>query len=197
MINEHGPTTATELMMIDGAMMSYYHQLRINGWMGNLAPQVEHEFFGKESLTAAFKGEYGSAAGNIRGLKVEELVKRLGEQILPLVDRSNRMMLRNVKALRERPRPSVHIDRVGQMSVADSQANAVMGGAGTERPEIPAPPRPRSNRRAAADRAGQPREERTRGPRRRSARPRATRELQAAPSPARRNGKPNHDERKR
>ena len=198
-IEDYDAKTAAEIMVIDCMMISYYHQLRINGWINNLSTRLEHEFFGKESLTATFKDEYGAEADKIRGLTVEELVRQLGDKLQTQFTGANRTFLRNLKALqelRERPRPSVHIERVGQMNVADTQANAVMGGAEAERPEITAPPRPRSNRRAAADHGAQPREEQARAPRRRSARPRATRELQAAPSSARRNTKFGHDERK-
>ena len=34
----------------------------------------------------------------VRGLTVEDIVERLTEQLMPLLDRSNRMMLRNLKA---------------------------------------------------------------------------------------------------
>ena len=45
---------------------------------------------------------------------------------MPLLDRSNRMMLRNLKALQARrqpPVPSVSIGQAGQVNVAAVQAN--------------------------------------------------------------------------
>jgi hypothetical protein len=41
LIDEHGATTAAELMVIDLAVLSYYHTLRINGWVGNFAALIE------------------------------------------------------------------------------------------------------------------------------------------------------------
>lgn len=127
LIDEHGATTAAELMLIDVAVLSYYHTLRINGWIGNFAALIESEFFGTESLHAKLQDRYGRADHRINGLRVDDHVNRIGEQLLPLLDRCNRMMLRNLKALktlREGPAPSVSIGSAGQVNVAASQVNA-------------------------------------------------------------------------
>ena len=132
LIEEHGATTAAELMLIDSTVLSFYHQLRVNGWIGNSASKLEFEFFRSDSPTAKLKDQYGAGADTIRGLKVEELVKRLTEQLMPLLDRSNRMMIRNLKALRalrEAAGPSVSIGSVGQVNVPANQINAAGGGA--------------------------------------------------------------------
>ena len=63
------------------------------------------------------------------GLSVEQHLDRLGEQILPLLDQANRMMLRNLKTIRElrrAPVPGVAIGRAEQVNVAELQANAVI-----------------------------------------------------------------------
>jgi len=46
-IAEWGITTAAEAMMVDLALLSYYQALRVNGWIGDLALFIEHEFFGQ------------------------------------------------------------------------------------------------------------------------------------------------------
>ena len=128
LIDEHGATTAAELMLIDLAVISYYHTLRINGWVGNFAALIEHEFFDKEGPSAKFEKRYGRGSREIRGLRVEDHVHRIGEQLLPLLDRCNRMMLRNLKALkalRDGPAPSVSIGSAGQVNVAMNQANTM------------------------------------------------------------------------
>jgi hypothetical protein len=135
LIDEHGATTAAELMMIDSAVLSYYHLLRINGWIGNLAMWLENEFFRTDSLTAKLEARYGHHA-EVRGLRVEELVNQLVERLMPLLDRSNRMLLRNLKALRERrqePAPSVNIGAAGQVSVGGQQVNVAEGAPSPER----------------------------------------------------------------
>ena len=128
LVDEHGATTAAEFMLIDLAVLSYYHTLRINGWIGNFASLIEHEFFDKQGPSAMFEQRYGRGSREIRGLRVEDHVHRIGEQLLPLLDRCNRMMLRNLKALktlREGPAPSVSIWSAGQVNVATHQSNVM------------------------------------------------------------------------
>ena len=144
LIDDHGARTAAELMLIDSAILSYYHQLRVNGWIGDLAGLIEAHFFQRTSLTARLQAEYGSRADNVRGLKVEELVERLAGQLMPLLDRSNRMLLRNLKALKaiqEGPTPSVSIGSAGQINLATNQVNQAGGNTGAHGPK-PARRRP-------------------------------------------------------
>jgi hypothetical protein len=127
LIDEHGATTAAEVMMVDMAVLAYYHELRVTGWIGDFAQWLESEFFRKGSLGVRMHelGE-GKPGVKVRGLTVEEIVERLAEKLMPLLDRSNRMMLRNLKALREYrrpPTPSVSIGQAGQVNVAAVQAN--------------------------------------------------------------------------
>ena len=94
LIDDHDATTAAEYMIIDSAVLSYYHQLRVNGWIGDLAQELEKELFGNRPLTA----NVDNRTSEIRGLRVEDIVSKLGEKLLPMTDRLNRMMLRNLKA---------------------------------------------------------------------------------------------------
>jgi len=122
LIAESGATTAAEMMLVDLAVLSYHNTLRIQGWIGNLALRIEHELFGQESPTAAF----GRRNGRASGLVVEDQLERLAEQLLPLLDRGNRMVIRNLKAmkeLRQRTLPNVAIERVDQLNMADQQVN--------------------------------------------------------------------------
>jgi hypothetical protein len=57
---------------------------------------------------------------------VEERLKRLAEQLLPLQERANRMTLRTLKALaelRRAPAPAVAINQAGQVNVGSQQVN--------------------------------------------------------------------------
>jgi hypothetical protein len=127
LIDEYGAESAADLMLIDVAVMGYYHTLRINGWIGNLATEIESELFGTEGMSVVVDGRKRSTWDvRIKGLRVVQIIDRLGEQILPLLDRSNRMMLRNLKALearRQPPAPSVSIGQAGQVNVASVQTN--------------------------------------------------------------------------
>ncbi len=129
LIDEYGAESAADCMLIDVAVLSYYHTLRINGWVGNLASMVETDFFGTDGLDVVVDGRKRSTWDvKIKGLRVVEIIDRLGEQILPLLDRSNRMMLRNLKALQARrqpPVPNVSIASAGQVNVAAVQTNQI------------------------------------------------------------------------
>src|SRR5688572_7282930 len=121
LVEEHGAETAAELMMVDTVVLVYYHQMRVTGWIGDFSQWLESEFFRRGSLAVRTHemGE-GKPGVKVRGLRVEEIVERLAEKLMPLLDRSNRMMLRNLKALgdhRRPPVPSVTIGQAGQVNV--------------------------------------------------------------------------------
>ncbi len=125
LLDESGASTATETMLVDMAVLGYHNALRIQGWIGNLALRVEHELFGQDSPAVAFRRENGRASG----LVVEEHVQRLAEQMLPLLDRANRMMIRNLKAakeLRRQPVSNVAIGRADQVNIGNQQINAAI-----------------------------------------------------------------------
>jgi hypothetical protein len=47
LIEDLGARQAHERMLIDMAVVSYYHALRIHGWIGNLAILTESDFLGR------------------------------------------------------------------------------------------------------------------------------------------------------
>jgi hypothetical protein len=125
LIDEQGATSAADRMLVDSAVLSYYQFLRVNGWIGNLGRLFDAEFFQLFAASAKLPGPFDSDAA--RPFRGEEVAERIAEQLMPLLDRSNRMMLRNLKALRERrqgPPPSVSIGAAGQVNVAAQQMNA-------------------------------------------------------------------------
>jgi hypothetical protein len=88
-------------MPVDMAVLAYHNALRFQGWIGSLALWTEHELFGQAAPSVKLRRQHGP----IEGLAVEERLKKLGEVLLPLLDRSNRMMVRNLKALKPRWTP--------------------------------------------------------------------------------------------
>ena len=123
LICEYQVTGAADLLLIDSLLMAYYHQLRINGWVGNFASLIESEFFGEEGPRAKLRHKHGY---QVDGLKVEDYIHRVGEELLPLLDRCHRLMLRSLRALRDprqRPAASVSIASVGQVNVGAQQMN--------------------------------------------------------------------------
>lgn len=72
--------------MIDTAVISYYNFIRLQGWIGNLSLVFKREVFGQEPLNEFHGAQVGDA--------LEEQLRRLGETILPLQERAQRMMMR-------------------------------------------------------------------------------------------------------
>jgi hypothetical protein len=117
-------TTAHEYMLVDMALLSYHHLLRFNGWIGNFALLIEHEFFAQESPTAKHHRRYGRPYDFGRdGFQVEDYVQRVGEQLLPLMDRAQRMFIRALRELRRSPSAGVAIGQAGQVNVGAVQHN--------------------------------------------------------------------------
>jgi hypothetical protein len=116
-IAEWGITT-TEMILLDHALLGYYNALRVQGWIGDLSLHIEDEFFGQDALV-----ENGQRPVRRPGrFSFEEDVRRLSEQLLPLLDRANRMLIRNLKAIKELRQglvPAIAIGRAEQVTVTN------------------------------------------------------------------------------
>jgi hypothetical protein len=118
-----GTATTADRMLVDMTVLAYHNALRVQGWIGSLALLVEHELFGDAGPAVKLRRQHGP----VEGLAVEDRLKRLGEVLLPLLDRANRMMIRNLKAikeLRQGPMPAVTVNQASQVNVASQQVNA-------------------------------------------------------------------------
>jgi len=127
LVEEYAAHSPTATMVIDLAVMTYYNALRVQGWMGDLALQIEHECFGQEGPTAKLRHNWGV----VEGLAVENTLRRLAEQLLPLFERANRQLIRNLQALRtlrHGPPPAVAIGHAGQVNLAQQQITMTQGG---------------------------------------------------------------------
>src|SRR6266852_3181331 len=124
LIAEWGITTVAEMMLLDLPLLGYYHTLRVQGWIGDLALHIEHQFFGQDALA-----ETGQRPGRRRGrFSVEEDVRRLSEQLMPLLDRATRMFIRNLKAIKELRQglvPAIAIGRAEQVTVTNGHNGRV------------------------------------------------------------------------
>ncbi len=122
-IAEYQANTAVELMLIDSALIAFFNQLRTQRLIGNLFLATEYEFFGRESPSAKLESEYGSFA--IKSYRVEDLADKLIHDLQPLLDRANRMLLRNIKALRDLKSANitVNVNAPSQVNMAQQQVN--------------------------------------------------------------------------
>ncbi|HVB17729.1 MAG TPA: hypothetical protein VNF04_14430 [Stellaceae bacterium] len=111
LIDEHGNTPAA-MMLIDRAVAAYQDFMRIEGWVDNLSILIEHEFFGLDGSSAQFRDRYGREGRAIRGLTVEQHLARLREGLIPLSERSGRVMREALGALETlRAAPSHAVER--------------------------------------------------------------------------------------
>jgi hypothetical protein len=114
-----------------------WQHLRIQGWIGDLALTVEQELFAEDSLKVKLRQQYGA---QFDGFAVEEALRRLREQLLPLFERVNRQLLQNLQALQRPPRgtfPTVAINRAANVSIAERQLNIQRGGSHASQPVTP------------------------------------------------------------
>ncbi len=122
-IEEYRVSTAPELMLVDSAIIAFHNQLRAQRIIGNLHSTIEHEFFARDTPTAKVREKYGEY--QVRGYTVENTAERLVEELQPLMDRANRMLLRNIKALRDLKSANitVNVNAPSQVNFAQQQVN--------------------------------------------------------------------------
>jgi hypothetical protein len=127
LVEEYAAQTPTATMLIDLAVMTYYNALRVQGWIGDLALQIEHECFGQEGPTPKLRHKWGVA----EGLAVEDSLRRLAEQLLPLFERANRQLIRTLHALRtlrQGVAPAAAIGHAEHVNLAHHQLNVTHEG---------------------------------------------------------------------
>jgi hypothetical protein len=111
LIDEYGDTPAAK-MLVDRAVSAYQDFIRAEGWAGNLAIHIEHEFFGRDGPSAHFRDRYGREGRAVRGPKVEEHLSHLREGLIPLAERYGRVMREALAALEAlRAVPSQAVER--------------------------------------------------------------------------------------
>jgi hypothetical protein len=113
-------------MLVDRAVAAYEDFIRIEGWIGNAALLIEHEFFGVQGPSAHFQDRYGREGRTIRSLTVEQHIERLRDDLLPLAERCGRAMREALGALEEfraAPSPAVERSRPVKISVAFGSAD--------------------------------------------------------------------------
>lgn len=124
-IEEYEIKTIPELILLDMALVSYFHFLRLNEAVNNIMSSIEWDFFALEA--PKFKEKYGweRVGGKTNKALAEELAYRLKEVLQPVLDQYDRSFIRNLKALRDLRRGNIllNIGNVGQMNIGDKQIN--------------------------------------------------------------------------
>ena len=92
LLTERERPTAADIMLADSAVLAYYNMVRTQHWIGNLSLGVESELFGQAPLHQVH--------GPTVGARVRAELSELGEVMLPLQDRVQKMMVRSLDRLR-------------------------------------------------------------------------------------------------
>ena len=108
-IREYEVTTIPEFILVDMALASYFHFLRLNEAVNNLMASMEWGVFVSDFLHPS----------------VTETTQRLIQVLGPVLEQYNRMFIRNLKAMRDLKRGNIqlNIGNIGQMNIADQQIN--------------------------------------------------------------------------
>ena len=122
MIEEMQIESAAEFMLIDCVFMAQYNSLKLQRMLGDLVTQVERELFHDESMSINLK-ESGNL--EVANFKVEAMLNRASDTLMNLIDRANKMMIRNIKAIRDLKSGTLSI-RADQVNIAQQQVNQVI-----------------------------------------------------------------------
>ncbi|MEI6535848.1 MAG: hypothetical protein WCN98_10945 [Verrucomicrobiaceae bacterium] len=102
--------TAADHMLADSAIIAYRNMLRVQGWLGNMCLAVERELFGQ------------FASSDFDAREVIAMMERIEEKLLPMLERSQRMLCRALDGIETRRRSksgtSVSIGVAGQVNVS-------------------------------------------------------------------------------
>jgi hypothetical protein len=106
------PTTADH-MLADSAVLAYRNMLRVQGWLGSLCLEAERGLFGQISPDAVLDSQ------ELR--QVQAAVEKIEHQLLPILERTQRMLCRALDRLETRGRvgrsTGVSIGVAGQVNV--------------------------------------------------------------------------------
>ena len=117
-IRQYDLKTVPELMLLDQAMLAYFHAVRMNKEAAKMLSLTEDALYSGEFPAARFAGpkpredHYDQQDG-------AEHVRRLQGALIPLIERFNKMFLRNLRVMRELKADQIriHIRQTAQVSV--------------------------------------------------------------------------------
>ena len=113
LIEETGAETASEMALIDLAVIAHANAMRIQTMIGNSALIIESELFAQQSMRAKWKSTHGGRYETIQGLAVEDHLRVLRDRLMPLVEKFHRLAREHIEAFyRLRQKPAVRVERV-------------------------------------------------------------------------------------
>ena len=110
--------TMIDHMHADSAILSYRHMLRIQSWIDSVCLTVERELFGKASLQEI----HGERVGE----RIEKQLRKLENDLMPLLHRSQKMLHAALSKLERRctgENNSVSVSRANQVNIGSAVQN--------------------------------------------------------------------------
>lgn len=122
-IREYDIKTVPEMLLLDMALLGYFHAVRLNKQLGDMEALIDHNLFAFDPPTPAIKERANGMV--VDGLVVEERLRALQTNTLPIIERFNSMFIRNLRALRDLKQAPirVHVEQAGQVNVGRQQVN--------------------------------------------------------------------------
>ena len=118
LIEEAHAASIGEYVLIDMAVIAFANAMRMQSIVGNLALVLEAEMFGQPTLRAKWRKEHGRGYEHITGLAVEEHVRRLREELMPLTERFHHLARQGIEALgRAWQAPSLTVERAPAIEI--------------------------------------------------------------------------------
>jgi hypothetical protein len=92
--------------------------MRLQSIVGNTTLVIEAELFGQPGLRAKWKKECAGRPEAVGGLSVDEHIRTLTDQLMPLIERFHRMGRETIEALgRLRQGPSLQVERARAIEI--------------------------------------------------------------------------------
>lgn len=127
-VGTYRPQGPAEYLAIAMALIAFHQFIRANEFVGNLTARLESAFFGIDPPQVSVMERDGRRGPTTQEAKVigHDALQELGRDALPLLDRLNRMVIRNIKALRDlKASPlALTVQNYGQLNVGQMQTNS-------------------------------------------------------------------------
>ncbi len=123
-IRQYNLTTVPELLLLDQAMLAFFHTARLNKQIADMLSLTESALFYPEAPHVKIKQE-NRLNNEFDGFVAEDAIKQLQERLMSLMDRFNQMFLRTLRVLHElKIHPiNINIGQAGQVNVGQQQVN--------------------------------------------------------------------------
>ena len=119
-IQQYEITNVHEMLLLDMALLGYFHAVRMNKQSGDCESLIDSELSAFDPPSPKFSENYPCV-----GLAVQDRMKELQTRTLPVIEWFNAMFLRNLRALRDLKQSPIHVNiqQADHVNVGQQQVN--------------------------------------------------------------------------